>query len=455
MKWYISEIIDKLGMSKFIWKIYFIVGLAMIFDGFDYMIASYTMPQIAGEWALTKIQTGSLASWSLLGLIIGGMVAGLLSDRFGRKKTLILSCILYSLFTIPIFFVKSYEMFAIFRIISGFGLGACIPVCSTIISEFAPSKHRGFFIASAFSWLVAGWVLAGVIAMLVVPHMGWRYCYLIGGLAVLYAPVLAAVLPESPHWLVSKGRKTEAISIIKAMEKAAKGTTREWSAEELLVPPPPKTVGVAALFSREYRLVTVGVWIMYFMGCVIVYGVTAWMPTLLYEKGLSLSKSYIFTVMLNTASIVANGVSGLISDKLGRKKNITFSFIVAALAVLLVANVSGTLEILITCIILGFASNLALTSVQPLIAEAYRTEFRNVGVAWTHAFGRIGGFLAPIMAGYVQQLGAGFTGTMLWFLVPSVIGAIAPVFFIKYETRGKVLEIILGDLGNTGISKTE
>ncbi|WP_051276028.1 MFS transporter [Desulfovirgula thermocuniculi] len=445
MKKYVSEVVDELGMSRFVWKVYLLVGLAMIFDGFDYMIVSYTMPQISKEWALTKVQTGSLASWSLLGLIFGGMVAGILSDRIGRKRTLILSCVLYSLFTIPIFFAQSYEMFAIFRVLSGFGLGACIPVSATINSEFAPSKYRGFFIASSFSWLVAGWVMAGLVAMAVVPHWGWRYCYLIGGLPILYALILAALLPESPHWLVSKGRNAEAVGVIRAMERAARGSAREWSPEGLLVPPPPKSVGVAALFSREYRLATVGLWIMYFMGCVIIYGVTAWMPTLLYEKGLSLTKSYGFAIMQNAASIVANGVAGLTSDKMGRKKNIIFSFIVCTLAVVLMANAAGTLGILAACIFLGFASNLALTSVQPLIAETYRTEFRNTGVAWTHAFGRIGGFLAPIMAGYVQQLGIGFTGTMLWFIMPSLIGAVAPVFFVRYETRGKSLESIIGE----------
>ncbi|WP_211230002.1 MFS transporter [Desulfovirgula thermocuniculi] len=418
----------------------------MILNGFVQMIVSYTMPQISKEWALTKVQTGSLASWTLLGLLIGGAIAGIISDRIGRKKMLILACIVYSIFNLPIYFAQNFETFAVFRILSGIGIGACIPVSATINSEFVPTKSRGAFVASTFSWLVAGWVLSGLVAIPVVPAMGWRFCYLLAVVPVVYALILAALLPESPHWLVSKGRNAEAVGVIRAMERAARGSAREWSPEGLLVPPPPKSVGVAALFSREYRLATVGLWIMYFMGCVIIYGVTAWMPSLLYEKGFSLAKSYAFAALQNVASIIANAVTGFVSDRVGRKRNIIFGFALAAVAVAVLAGATGQWFILAACMFLGFANNFALTAVQPLLAETYRTEFRNTGVAMTNAFGRIGGLLAPIMAGYVQQLGVGFSGTMLWFIAPCIIAILAAVFFIRYETTGKTLENIVSEM---------
>lgn len=446
-KFHVSEIIDELGLSRFTWRIFVLVGLAMIFDGFDYMIVSYTMPQIAKEWSLTKVQTGSLASWSLLGLIVGGAISGLISDRIGRKKTLVLSCLIYSLLTLPIYFVDNFTTFAMLRVLAGVGLGACIPVCSTLNSEFAPTRIRGLFVTSSFAWLVAGWVLAGLIAIPVVPKFGWRLCYIIGGIPLLYSVVLMLCLPESLHWLMSKGRKKDAIALIRIMEcYSRKKISGEWSPESLIVPPPPKAVGIRALFSPEYRLATIGLWIMYFMGCIIVYGVTVWMPTLLYEKGFPLAKSYAFAVAQNIAALVANGVTGFVSDKLGRKKNIMLSFSLAAVAVVIMAYVTGTVQVLLACIFLGFAINFALTAVQPLITETYRTEFRNTGVGWTNAFGRIGGFLSPIMAGYVQQLGIGFSGTMLGFVIPAAMGIFAAMFFIKYETKGKTLEDIAHEI---------
>ncbi len=96
----------------------------MVFDGYDYMVVSYTMPQISAEWALDKVQTGSLSSWSLFGLIVGGMFAGILSDRIGRRKTLTCSIAAYSLLTIPIYFSTGFGQFALFRVLAGVGLGA-------------------------------------------------------------------------------------------------------------------------------------------------------------------------------------------------------------------------------------------------------------------------------------------------------------------------------------------
>lgn len=326
------------------------------------------------------------------------------------------------------------------------GLGACIPVCATLNSEFAPTKIRGLFVTTSFAWLVAGWVLAGLVSIPVVPNLGWRFCYIIGGIPLLYSIVLAIWLPESLHWLVSKNRKKDAISIIQQMERSAKGVAGEWFAENLMAPPPPKTVGVGALFSPEYRLATIGLWVMYFMGCILVYGVTVWMPTLLYEKGFTLATSYALAVVQNIASVLANGITGLVSDKLGRKKNIVFSFSMTVVAVVFMAYAVGQVQVLIACMFLGFAMNFALTGVQPLITETYRTEFRNTGVGWTNAFGRIGGFLSPIMAGYVQQLGLGFSGTMLWFIIPAVLGILAAVFFVRYETKGKTFEDIASEI---------
>src|SRR5208337_5436063 len=108
--------------------VFILVGLTLLFDGLDYMIVPFTMPQIGKAWALTPVQTGSLASWSLLGLGIGAIFAGMISDRIGRKSALGLSCLVYSLFTLPIYFVPNYAMFAILRILAGVGLGAAIPV---------------------------------------------------------------------------------------------------------------------------------------------------------------------------------------------------------------------------------------------------------------------------------------------------------------------------------------
>ena len=129
----VSDILEQPGGWRFSVRILIFVGLAMVFDGFDYMIVSFTMPQITQEMSLGLIETGSLASFSLLGMLVGGFVSGYLADRFGRKHVMNVSIMLYAILTVPIFFVHSYDAFALCRIFSGVGVGAVIPLSVTIV----------------------------------------------------------------------------------------------------------------------------------------------------------------------------------------------------------------------------------------------------------------------------------------------------------------------------------
>ncbi|AFM41288.1 sugar phosphate permease [Desulfosporosinus acidiphilus SJ4] len=439
----VSDIIDQLGISKYTLEIYILVGLALLFDGFDYMIVAYTMPQMAKEWILSKVQTGSLASWSLLGLMVGGLVSGLISDHIGRKKTLISFVALYSMLTFPIYFVHSFEAFAFLRICSGIGLGACIPIAVTLMSESAPTKNRGYFTSSLMAFYILGWVVAGIAAMFIVPKYGWRVCYLTGGIPALYAIVLLFKLNESLYWLMGRGLENEAIKVLKKMEIASNGVAPDWAPGSLAIPPSRPKVGMNAVFSVQYRRATLANWIIYFMGSVVIYGITGWLPSLLVGAGYSLIKGYSFAILQNLFSILGALCTGYIADLIGRKTNVALGWLFTALAVLFLGYATNEWQVVICSITVGIIMNWALSGTQPLLTEAYPTEFRNTGVAWTQAFGRMGGFLGPIAAGYIQEIGIGFTGTFIFFAIPALIAAIA-AFFLVTETKGKSIENVAG-----------
>ena len=440
-KFSISEVMDSLGVNKFTWKIFFLLGLAMVFDGYDYMIVSYTMPQIAAEWGLSAVAKGSLSSWSLIGLILGGALAGIISDKIGRRKTLMFAIGMYSLMNIPIYFSNSFEMFALFRVLAGIGLGACIPVVTTTYSESTPTNKRAIFITFGMAWMIVGWVLAGLVATAIVPVFGWRLCYLIGGIPLVYAIFLYFKMPESAYWLANKGYREKAVKALQNIELIATGKMTDWDPAALIVPPKPKQAGPKALFSKPYIRITAAIWIMYFCGCFIVYGINAWLPSLMLEKGLTLTSAYGLAIAQNAAAIIANCSTGFVAEAVGRKKNLVLSFGVAAVSVVIMATVGGGFgAILGACIFLGFAVNYSITAIQPLMAEAYPTEFRNTGVSWCHAFGRVGGASAPIVAGIIIGLGKGYAVSFLFYVIPAVIGLLAAIFLVKKETRGKSLD---------------
>jgi len=445
----ISGVVDALGVNKFTLSVFFFLGMAMVFDGYDYMVVSYTMPQISAEWALNKIQTGSLSSWSLFGLIIGGALAGIISDKIGRRKTLIYSIAAYSALTIPIYFVNSFEAFAFFRVLTGVGLGACIPVVTTIFSESTPTSLRALFITFGMAWMIVGWVLGGIIPTLVVPIWGWRMCYLIGGVPLLYSIFLYFKMHESAYWLANKGRLAAAVKILEHIESVATGKVTPRDFKDLVIPPAPKIVGPKALFSQDYRMITAGIWITYFCGCFTVYGMNAWLPSLMLEKGFKLSSAYTLAIANNAAAVLADAVAGVGSELIGRRPNLIFSYIIAAISVIIMAFVGGGFAaILAANIFMGFAINYSITAVQPLMAEGYPTEFRNTGVSWCHAFGRLGGASAPIIAGIIMGMNLGPQMSFLFYAIPGIIGALAAIFFVKRETRGKSLDQLANERSN-------
>ena len=178
---------------------------------------------------------------------------------------------------------------------------------------------------------------------------------------------------------------------------------------------------------------------MYFFGLIIVYGVTGWMPSLLVAKGYGLVKGYSFAVLQNLFSIIGALSTGYIADIIGRRKNIIFAYVFTAVSVILLGLASNQWTVVIFSVLVGIAMNYGQSGLMPLLTEAYRTEFRNTGVAWTQGFARLGGFCGPIVVGWIQQIGLGFTGVFLFFTVPAVICVLCGIFFVK-ETKGKKME---------------
>lgn len=443
-KVYVSDIIEQPGGQKFSIRILLFIGIAMIFDGFDYMIVSFTMPQITEEMELGLIATGSLASFSLLGMLVGGFLSGYLADRFGRKHVMNVSILIYSLLTVPIFFVHTYDAFALCRIFSGLGVGAVIPLSVTIVSEYAPTKHRGTFVTVTKTFMMLGWVIAGLTAMFVVPNFGWRMCYLIGGFPFIYGIIMHFVMPESVQWLLSKGRTEEAMKIVNGINaKLDNPKQGGYTIDDIAVPEAEAKGQLVQLFSPRFRKATVGIWLVAFTTCALSYGLTNWMPTVLVQNGYSVSGSYGLTTLMNVLGCVGAVVAGVAADKIGRLRNTYVALGVAGLSVIFMALFGFSGLIIPAMIFMGFAINWAYMTPAPITIEVYPTEIRATGQACVTTVARVGGFITPMIIGGALESGSAFSTVLIVFLVPLILAAVFTKLLIKVETKGVIIE----DLG--------
>lgn len=521
----ISEVIDQAGISAHTWVVFVLLAFAMIFDGYDFMIVnstnSYTAPTFFAEQIMNGTYSGalmgSLTTWGLLGMVLGGAVGGMLSDAIGRKKTLVIAVIFYGLFTLPQAFAPDYAFFCAFRLIAGFGVGSCIPVVTTVFSESMPSKQRGIFVTFGMAFMVLGWVLAGVIAAPIctsdanilpgltdmqlpgIPTSGkltvlttgatyyqnWRVCYLIGALPIVYGIVLFFFMHETPHWYANHGEKEKACQRLSQIVAATKHEDVEFNPNQLVVPPKPQKTGPAVLFSSKLIVATCAVWSAYFVGQFCVYGMNTWIPSWFQGVGYTSAESVNLQTWNNVAAIASNIVVGFVSDAIGRKRALWIGWIACIAAIILcsvlvpmfpgASSVNGAvleggsagnfIPCMFLMLIFGFCLNYTITAVQPLMPESYPTALRNTGTSWCQAFARFGGSGSSIVLGSVAGLSF-FTGVVngapttnwslvvLVLLVPFALGLACTLLFVK-DTGGKTMDQLQADFTKIPLSATD
>jgi MFS transporter, AAHS family, 4-hydroxybenzoate transporter len=498
-KFTVSSFVDAIGLTKFTWGIFILLGLCNIFEGYDYMIVSYTVPTLQAQWGLNSTITGSLSSWSLIGLVLGGLIAGPLADKLGRRKALASMTIIYGVLNLPLYFSNSWEFFAFFRVCAGTGLGATIPMVTTCFSEWVPSKNRSFFITFGMAFMICGWLVAGLVgsalsdattaalinsamtsggqeawksalnlaissAGVSLPFIGngvdfdhWRMGYFIGAIPIIYGFVLWFAMPETPHWFAGKSRFEDVNAALGKLERSKFGNANlssQFTAGQYLIPKPVEGNGIAALFSKKYIKGTMAIWIAYFMGTFIVMGMNAWLPKLMVTAGYS----YGLATLNNGAAVIADVLAGIGAERFGRKKNIIGGFIFAVVMIIIttivfyIAVTTGTIPygmIAIVMVLFGFAINYGQTGTQPLMPEVYPASIRATGVSYCQAFGRFGGALGPLLLGaimdFMVSIGAttamSMSVTFMIMIIPAIIVCVSTAILIKGDFKGAIDEI--------------
>ncbi len=443
----VPDRLERLPLTGYQKKIFALIAAAWLFDSMDLAMLTFILGSIKTEFGLSPQQAGLLATMSFIGMTAGASLAGILSDKFGRKMILQNSILVYSGASILCALAQTPETLGIFRFLLGFGLGTGFPPAMSLVSEFIPSKDRGRYIAILEGFWPIGFICAGLLAYCLIPLGGWRLVFLAEAVPVLYYFAVKYYITESPRWLEDKGRLAEADKIVAGFEEGVKKALggQELPAVEPRPYDPTKPVytsSFADLWAPGYAKRTVMIWSLWFFALLGYYGLTTWLGTLLQQKGFEVTTSVFYTVAISLGGIPGFLTSSYLVEALGRKPTNVIFLLGAALG----SYFYGTATTLNTLIIFGLIMQFFMLGMWSCMyaytPELYPTRARATGSGFASAVGRLGAIVGSYLVGAILPH-AGIEGVFALGAVCYAVAA-AAVIILGEETKGKSLENISG-----------
>ncbi|RPE27458.1 AAHS family benzoate transporter-like MFS transporter [Acinetobacter sp. BIGb0102] len=425
----INDIIDKARFAAFHWKVLIWCLIIIIFDGYDLVIYGVALPLLMQQWSLTAVQAGLLASAALFGMMFGAMIFGTLSDKLGRKKTIMVCVTLFSGFTFLGAFASNPVEFAILRFIAGLGIGGVMPNVVALMTEYAPKKIRSTLVALMFSGYAIGGMSSALLGAWLVKDMGWQIMFLIAGIPLLLLPVIWKFLPESLAFLVKSNHHDQAKMIV---TKIAPETELTSNTQLILNESTTTEAPVRALFQQGRTFSTFMFWIAFFMCLLMVYALGSWLPKLMLQAGYSLGASMLFLFALNIGGMVGAIGGGALADKFHLKPVITSMFVIGAAALILLGFNSPQFILYSLIAIAGAATIGSQILLYTFVAQFYPTALRSTGMGWASGIGRIGAIIGPVLTGALLTFELPHQMNFLAIAIPGIIAALA-IFMVNLK----------------------
>ncbi|MEU5247924.1 MFS transporter [Streptomyces asoensis] len=382
-------------------------------DSYDYFTLPLSMVALAAYFGLDSAQTGLFTTVTLVASAIGGAAAGVLADRIGRVRALMITVVTYAVFTVACGFAPTYETLLVFRSLQGLGFGGEWAVGAILVAEYASPKHRGRTLGAIQSSWAVGWGLAALAYTLVFSFFGddtaWRVMFWTGALPALLVVWMRRRVQDAPEAAAARERSTEKGSFPAIFKGPLLRTT---------------------LFAG---LLSTGVQGGY-------YTLATWVPTYLKsERGLSVVGTGGYLTFLISGAFLGYLTGGYLTDRLGRRRNIWLFALLSAVCILAYANIPGGADtvLLVLGFPLGFCMSAIFSGFGSYLSELYPTALRGTGQGFTYNTGRAVGAVFPTTVGFLAD-SWGVGGALVFGAVGYAIAALALLGLP--ETRGKELE---------------
>ena len=398
--------------------------VAVLLDGFDLVVVGTVVPTLSEpeEWGLTPTGATAVITIGLVGMMIGALTIGTLTDVVGRRKALIWAVTAFSLLTLACAFAPNEVVFGILRFLAGLGLGGCLPTAIAMVNEFSRSGRSGRATTTIMTGYHVGAVATAALAIVVIPELGWRWMFVIGALpALVLVPLMIKQLPESASWLAAHGRRAE------AEEVAARNGLELEDAGTPVAPHAGEGAGatVRTLFTGSYARNTAVIGVTSFMGLLLVYGLNNWLPTIMREADYDLGDALAFLLVLNVGAIVGLLVAGGVADRIGARPAGIAWFAAAAVFLALLSIRLPIAGIYVMVFLTGCFVFSAQVLVYAFVSANHPPQVRATALGWSAGAGRIGAIVGPLMTGALFAGGLAFPWGFYAFAVVGVLGALA------------------------------
>jgi putative MFS transporter len=435
--------LDRLPVSSFHYRIFWLVGAGMFFDGYDLYIAGGVIASVIQTKFALPPQIPQFVSLTFVGMTIGALITGFVGDKMGRRFTYQINLLIFGLASLAAAFAQDMDQLIVCRFVQGLGLGAEIVVGYSTLTEFVPPKSRGRWLSFMAFLVVAGFPATAILGYLIIPNFGWRPMFVIAGVGSLIVWYLRKNLPESPRWLESQGRAAEAEALMQSIEKEAAGGG---TLPPVVVPVPvPQVAAMDMLKPPLLQRLLVGCWVLITINTLI-FGFVIFLPQFFLRQGLTITNSLGYTLVLSIASLVGCAVGAYTSDAIGRRWSIIGASIVTIVSGYIYARFNAASD---PAIVLGVGFILIVAIyVQTAILfgvytpELFPTEIRLRANGICNTFGRGATVVSPFI---VSALMASYQlPGVVWLMIGLVVIQIVAVWAWGVEPRNRGLEEVAG-----------
>ena len=422
----VHKLVDEARFNRFHALVLFWCVLIIIIDGYDLAVAGIALPSIMKDMNVDASTAGFMASSALFGMMFGAIFLGTLSDRIGRRWTISICVLLFSVFTAAAGFASDPYTFSVLRFFAGLGIGGVMPNIVAQMTEYSPKTIRSRMVTIMFSGYAVGGILAALIGKQFIETYGWQSVFIAAGAPVLLIPFILKMMPESLPFLIKHHDDTHLRQVVSRLSPAL----RMEAHEEFLLPAEDKAGGapVRQLFQDGRGLSTIMFWIAFFMGLFMIYALSSWLTKLMAMAGYSLGSALTFSLALNVGAVVGAVSGGWLADKFNIKHVLVIMYALGAVFLYMMTLKTSQEVLYVIVALVGTCTTGAQIVAYAYCGQYYPMAIRSTGIGMAAGIGRTGAIMAPLLIGLLVSLKLPLEQNFIAIATAGALGAIALAF---------------------------